>query len=29
VALGIMAGDESATYEDILDDFEEEVQLKH
>ena len=29
VALGILAGDESATYEDILDDFEEEVQLKH
>ena len=29
VALGIMAGDESATYEDILDDFEEEDQLKH
>ncbi len=29
VALGIMAGDESATYEDILDDFEEEVQMKH
>jgi len=29
VALGILAGDESATYEDILDDFEEEDQLKH
>jgi hypothetical protein len=29
MTLGIMAGDESATYEDILDDFEEEDQLKH
>jgi len=29
VTLGIIAGDESATYEDILDDFEEEDQLKH
>ena len=29
VALGILAGDESATYEDILDDFEEEDQFKH
>ncbi len=29
VTLGIMAGDESATYEDILDDFEEENQFRH
>jgi hypothetical protein len=29
VALGITAGDKSASYEDILDLFEEEDQLKH
>ena len=29
VSLGIMSGDSSATYEDILDEFEENDQLRH
>jgi len=29
VSLGIMSGDDSATYDNILDDFEENDQLRH